>query len=82
MAKLNAKALALTLGIIWGASVIIMGLAAKLTGWGTFFVSAIGTKYIGYNASCLGSIVGGIWGFVDGGICGLLIAWLYNKLVK
>jgi len=38
--------------------------------------------YLGYTPTVLGSIIGGIWGFVDAGIGGLLLAWLYNKFLK
>jgi hypothetical protein len=34
--------------------------------------------YRGYSITPLGSVVGLIWGFVDGLIGGAIFAWLYN----
>lgn len=81
--KLNVRACGLSLGILWGASLVIMGIVAMISnGYGMGFVDAVGTLYIGYNATVLGAIIGGLWGFVDGGIGGLILAWLYNKFAK
>ncbi|MDP8216603.1 MAG: bacteriophage holin [Candidatus Kaelpia imicola] len=82
MAKLNAKALGLSLGIIWAVAAFIMGILAMTFGYGGIFVKALGSLYIGYEATLKGSIIGAIWGFIDAGICGIIIAWLYNKLAK
>ena len=82
MAKLDVKALGLSLGIIWGASVALMGFICMFSGWGCSFVSALGNFYIGYKPTFLGCIIGGIFGFLDMGIGGVIIAWLYNKFVK
>ena len=40
------------------------------------------TLYIGYKPTVLGSVLGGIWGFFDAGIGGVVVAWLYNMLAK
>lgn len=82
MAKLNVKALGLTLGIVWGAALLIMGIVATFFNYGDGFVGALGSLYCGYKATILGSLIGGVWGFIDAGICGVIIAWLYNKLAK
>jgi len=74
------KKLALTFGILWGASTLILGLICMLTGWGIDLVEILGSVYIGYDSTVLGSIIGGAWGFADGFIGGYLIAWLYNKI--
>jgi len=81
--KLDVRAFGLSVGIIWGASLIIFGFLAMLApNYCSDFVRAIGSKYIGYSASFPGSIIGGIWGFIDAGIGGLILAWLYNKLAR
>jgi len=82
MAKLDVKALGLTLGIVWGAALLIMGIAAMFFNYGGGFVKALGSLYCGYQATIPGSLIGAIWGFVDAAICGVVIAWLYNKLAK
>ena len=83
MAKLNVKAFGLASGVLWGTSMIVMGIVAMtVPGYGGGFVRAIGSMYIGYKATALGCIIGGLWGFIDAGIGGLVLAWLYNKLAK
>lgn len=83
MAKLSVKALALSMGIIWGAALIIMGIVAMLApDYASGFVTAVGSLYVGYSATVGGIIIGAVWGFVDAAIGGALIAWLYNKFAK
>ena len=78
--RLDVKAMALTLGIIWGLGVFF------LTWWIIFFEGAtgeltlIGQVYRGYNISPSGSFIGFLWAFADGLIGGALIAWLYNRI--
>ena len=78
--KLNVKAFALTAGILWGAAVFIATVWLLAMGSGGSTVSLLGNFYLGYSFSTLGAIIGLVWGFVDGAICGALFAWLYNKL--
>lgn len=82
MHKLDVKAFGLTLGIIWGVSVFIMGLLAKFFGYGAGLIAGLSTVYIGTEATLVGSLIGAGWAFLDAGIGGLIIAWLYNKLSK
>ena len=66
-------------------SLVFLGLAGciiAMFGWGIALVDAISSLYIGYSPSVLGAIIGAFWGFVDGYIAGVVIAWLYNKLAK
>ncbi|MFH1412304.1 MAG: bacteriophage holin [Candidatus Omnitrophota bacterium] len=81
--KLDAKALGLSMGIVWGGALIVLGVIAMIRpSYCADFVAALGSKYIGYNSTPVGSLIGGIWGFLDAGIGGVLIAWLYNKFSK
>lgn len=82
MNKLNVKALGLTLGIVWGSGMLLLGLMSMFLNWGMGVVNIIGSVYIGYNSTFVGTFVGTIWGFCDGAVCGVLIAWLYNKLSR
>ena len=75
---LSPMSLGLAIGLTWGVSVLIMGLLATHFLYGTAFVSAMGHVYVGYEASILGSFIGGVIGFVDAFIVGAIIAWLYN----
>jgi hypothetical protein len=81
MNRFNIKSLTLTLGIVWGLGMLFLGWAAWF-GWGDSVVSVFSSFYIGYKATFLGGIIGGIWGFVDGAIGGFLIAIFYNWLTK
>ncbi len=76
--RLSPLAFGLSLGIIWGVSVLMMGLLAHYFAYGTEFVGAMGVVYIGYESSIVGSIIGGLFGFIDAFVGGALIAWLYN----
>jgi hypothetical protein len=68
-----------SLGLLWGLSILIMGLVAYFTHYGQAFVTNLGTMYMGwYTPTIMGSILGGFIGFIHGFIKGFLIAWLYN----
>jgi hypothetical protein len=82
MGKIDVKALALALGITWGAAVMLMDLAFIMTGWGGAFVDAMGEFYLGYQPTVIGSVIGFVWGFIDLGIGGAVIALIYNKFAK
>jgi hypothetical protein len=82
MAKLDVKAFGLSMGIIWGAAMFLLGLSVMLFNWGSAWVTLMSSLYIGYRPTPLGSIIGGIWGFMDAGIGGVVAAWLYNKFQK
>lgn len=77
-AKLHVLSFGLALGIVWGVSIFVIGLIAMTTDWGGGFVETMHTVYIGYEPTILGSIIGGIWGFVDLFIGGMIIAAIYN----
>jgi len=76
--RLSPVGLGLSLGVLWGLSILILGLLAYFHSYGKPFVEAMGVLYVGYEPSVQGSILGGIIGFVDAFITGVLIAWLYN----
>lgn len=87
--KLNGKALGLSIGLVWGATVflatIILIIKAKLgihhvpgTPVGPALIK-LGQFYIGYSVTFFGSIIGFIYGFVNGYIVGAVIARIYNR---
>lgn len=80
--KINAHALGLTLGVVWGAAALIVGLTALWFDYGSAVVELIGTVYVGYDATFGGAIIGGIWGFIDAYIGGAIVGWLYNSFSK
>ena len=82
MAKLDVRAFGLACGILWGFAMLVLGLINTFNTWGAEIEQLMATVYIGYKPTILGSIIGGIWGFLDAGIGGLIIAWLYNKFSR
>lgn len=74
---LNVRSFALSLGILYGLTIFITTL------W-LIFNSSPNDKilfeliYPGYSVSLQGSIVGLLYGFIDGVIAGTLLSWLYN----
>ncbi len=78
-AKLNPKALGISLGIISALSIFFLGLVAS-AGWGQTLVLTMGSFYKGYSPGILGSLAGGIWGFIEGFIVGYVMARIYNKV--
>lgn len=79
--KLHVWSFGFALGIFWGVSLLLTGWLAMLTGWGENFVAAMKTLYVGYDINFWGSVIGGIWGFVDMFITGVILAWLYNVVI-
>ena len=83
-ARLNPKALAIALGLLWGGYVFILGLLITLfpnlrTFWiSPEFLNILSTLYHGYAPTFIGSLWGLLWGTLCGAIGGLLIAWLHN----
>lgn len=81
MNKLSPNALGIAIGALCAVYVFFCGIIA-IFGWGTALVDVISSIYIGYGPSIPGAIIGAVWGFIDGYIAGIVIAWLYNKLAK
>jgi hypothetical protein len=82
--KLNVRAMAFCMAIIWGAAVLLSGLANLLwSGYGTVFLQCLASVYPGYKASGSAGdlIIGVAYGVVDGGLFGLVLAWLYNRFL-
>jgi len=80
---MNIRALALSFGSIWAASVLFVGLAHVVwPSYGGTFLDLTASIYPGFHPSnSLGAvIVGTLYAFVDGGVGGAIFAWLYNRL--
>lgn len=78
--RFNVKALALAAAIFSGGAVFLITWWLILLGHGgTTFILC--RAYPGYCVSPLGSVIGLLWGFVDGLICGAIFAVLYNALL-
>jgi hypothetical protein len=79
---LNAKNFGLAGGILWGLGMFILTLISLGTGYASEFLNLMGTVYIGYSITAVGSIVGLIYGFLDAFVGLWLFALLYNWLNK
>jgi len=83
--KINVIALALTAGLFWGASILVVGSASLIwPGYGRDFLELAASIYPGYHPGpAFGSVVTGtLYGLVDGAIAGAVFGWLYNLLSR
>jgi hypothetical protein len=77
--KLSPVGLGMSFGVLWGISLLVVGLLATYYSYGHPFVTAVGNVYMGlYVPTVRGSLIGGLIGFVDAFFTGFLVAWLYN----
>ena len=79
---LSIRSVALTLGIIGGASMFLLAWWLIIIGNAEGPTTLLERMYIGYSFTPLGSVIGAVWGFVDFGIAGAIFAWLYNLINK
>lgn len=76
--RLDVKALALALGIVFGIFSLALGLVAVLTGVGLSFLNLMGDLHPGYSPTVLGVVIMAFWMFVYGLIGGGLFTVIYN----
>ena len=77
--KLNIKAMAIAFGLVWGISLFVITWWIILLEGSSNASTFIGKFYLGYSLTPIGSIIGFVWGLVDGAIGGAMFAWLYNR---
>ena len=80
--KINTKALALSMGIIWGLGIFLLTVWFLIMCYHGNTLSKLSQVYIGYSVSWIGAFVGLIYGFIDGLIIGACLGFLYNKFSK
>ncbi len=81
--KMNIKALAIAVGGVWAAGVLLVGLAHLVwPGYGGAFLDLAASVYPGFHPAngFAAVIVGTVYALVDGAIGGAAIAWLYNTV--
>ncbi|MHC5211384.1 MAG: hypothetical protein ACYTG2_11750 [Planctomycetota bacterium] len=85
--RINARALALACAVIWGGGILIVGLAATVLGvkhgnsyYGKDALLALASIYPGYTGTpgVGNSLIGALYGALDGLIGGAVLAWIYN----
>jgi len=83
--KLNVRALAFAAALVWGIlAMLLTGLANLIwPSYGREFLQVMASVYPGYHASrSFGqAVIGTLYGLVDGAVCGVIFAWLYNMFV-
>jgi hypothetical protein len=82
--KLDIRSMAFGMGILCGAVVLLTGLANTIwSGYGSAFLKILASVYPGYKAtgSLTDLITGVLYALADGGLFGLVLAWLYNRLL-
>lgn len=79
--KLSVKGLALSIGLLWGGLLFLVGIGNELWGYGDALLRLADSIYPGYHyGTGFGSvIVGTLYGLVDGAVGGAILAWLYNR---
>ena len=78
-------ALGVTLGVLWAASMGIIGaIHTLLPDYGSDFLQMMASLYPGIlnSGTIPGSVVGGLYGLVDGFLAGFVVAWVYNFVLK
>jgi hypothetical protein len=73
--------MAATVAVLWGGSILVVGLANAI--WPTYGQAVLqlsASVYPGYAGTPgVGqTIIGALYGILDGAIAGAIFAWLYN----
>jgi hypothetical protein len=79
--RLDLRAMAFSAGMLWGGAAFLTGLANLVQPtYGREFLELLASIYPGYDISgSFGDLITGtLYALVDGGICGLVFAWVYN----
>lgn len=80
--KLDIRAFAIACGLLWGSGLFLA------TWWIIFLEGVQGQEflltrvYIGYSITPFGSLIGLLWGLLDGAVAGAILAWLYNRFSR
>jgi hypothetical protein len=67
------------IGVTWGVAVLFLAVMAGMFGWGVALVVILQNLYLGYGPNFVGAITGAVWGFANGFVFGVLVAWSYNR---
>jgi hypothetical protein len=80
--RLDVRACAITCAVLWGAYVLLATWWVIVLDGASGELSALAPIYRGHSYSPVGSLIGLVWGVVDGLVVGAAGAWLYNRLAK
>ena len=80
--RVSIKAIALSSAILWGAAMLLVGLINMAApSYGEDFLRMMSSVYPGADTSAsFGRVLlGTVYGFVDGGVAGLIFGFLYRS---
>ena len=80
MMRIHTKALALSSGIVCGVIVCLKTLAGLYLGYGMECLTVFESIYPGYSISVVGSVIGLVYGFLNGALVIGLISLIYNRI--
>jgi hypothetical protein len=83
--KLDVKALAIAVGLLWGAVIFLVGMGSLIwPGYGEAFLRGVSSIYPGFQVSesFVDVLIGTAYGLLDGLVAGLILGCLYNVLRK
>lgn len=82
--RLNSKVLGLSLGLLCGFVMFIATNWLVIKGGDPVgpHLSLLNQYFLGYRVSFAGSFVGFFYGFFVGGVGGVMIGWIYNRIVS
>lgn len=81
--KLSKKGLGGAMAVVWGGGFFLAALANLFSpAYGRAFLELCGSVYPGYHVTRTpGSVViGTLYALLDGAVCGVLFAWIYNRI--
>jgi hypothetical protein len=81
MMRLSVKAMAISCGLLWGAAILLVEIIHFADPrYGINFLQMASSVYPWFHASAniQSVLIGTVEGIIDGAICGLVLALLYN----
>jgi hypothetical protein len=82
--RLSVKGMGIVIGLIWAGAILCLGLIhLAFPSYGEGLLQVISSIYPGFHgARSFGDVlVGACYALIDGGLGGLVFAWLYNRVV-
>ncbi|MBT3233028.1 MAG: hypothetical protein HN356_09445 [Calditrichaeota bacterium] len=80
--QLNLKRTSVISGIVCALGFLSISMWIVIRDGSTGRRNVISKVYRGFNFSVPGSLIGSVWAFVDGLLCGAAYAWLHNRITN
>jgi len=82
MTRLDVVRFGITLGCVWSLCILALVLVSRKSRGAERIVQLFSQVYRGFEKTLLGAFIGAVWGFIDGTVSGLFIAWVTNKVIS